>query len=107
MSLDSRLRDIDLFISTVVDKNRPGIDGVIVTQRLNLQDAAIERIKQAFVDAGYVPTWGQLIAESQKMSGQKWYDRFDKELKALYQDNLADDGYYLAQHAAKRAAGLA
>lgn len=53
----------------------------------------IELIKHAFEDAGY-------------LSGQEWYDCFIKGLSELHENKTADDAYYLATHAARRAAGL-
>jgi len=107
MSLDEKLREI------VADMPYP--------------DAAVETIKQAFTDSGYLNSvrmngktivmngkdpLGQVVYWPDKaMTGQEWYDRFEKELehKVIGVGYGGQDALYVFNYvvgAAKKAAGL-
>lgn len=94
----------------------------------------IEEIKQAFIDAGWIDmrklqkNWSEAEEllqgarpddEAELMTGQEWYDRFEKEHKRLLKEKLeqrlAKEGRSvigdfvmkdLADQAAKKAAGI-
>lgn len=76
-----------------------------------------EQIKQAFADAGYeklhekgaYDTMNEAVANMQKdwMTGQEWYDRFEKEFSKLTTENYMTAIYpHEALKAAQKASGL-
>lgn len=57
---------------------------------------AIAQIKQAFADEGYghnlyINKVGKWQPMSGMMTGQEWYDRYQKELEQIQQDTLNDE----------------
>lgn len=80
---------------------------------LFLNDKDITEIKQAFAEAGYINMQGAKVSGpkytvqtyrgdgARMMTGQEWYERFDKELRA-------EDTYSIDEilQAAKRASGI-
>lgn len=63
------------------------------------------KVKQAFIDAGWQSPGGGLRGNS--MTGQEWYDRFEKELEKIgAKDNVRSISGAIAKNAAKKAAGI-
>lgn len=72
-----------------------------------LDDEAIEQIKRAFVDAGYVQYDPRMQFDKYgnlKINGEEWYRRFEKELNAPKTAIFFNMSHIL--NAAKRAAGI-
>lgn len=85
-SLDNKLREI-----------------LIATQPEEIPvtiDEAVDQIKQAFAEAGYVPIVG-FLKDNGWLTGQEWYERFEKQLPPFSLVPFED-----IIEAAKRASGL-
>ena len=95
--IDEKLREI---IVNLLDTGMPNSIS---------QDEAHKQIKQAFADAGYSYQERNLFKGLKLartvMTGQEWYERFDRELDD-YADISGDVSYSDCLKAAKRAAGL-
>lgn len=74
--------------------------------------ATQEELLKAFQDAGYNLYNSKYVSEHERrqggyMTGQEWYDRFEKEVRELPQiEPDVNKLWLLLQQAAKRAAGL-
>jgi hypothetical protein len=63
----------------------------------------VAQIRRAFADGGYkIPLGVTVTPKTVRLTGQEWYDRFEKEIKYKrpYTNNIA------TLEAAKKAAGL-
>lgn len=105
MALDDKLKEIKVY---------PTHNGF-------LPDHALAQIKQAFVEEGYIDFKKEYQVKG-FMTGQEWYDRFEKELGAMvdyYRENLwnsvepspaqkilYEQQNYKILQAARKAAGL-
>lgn len=69
-----------------------------------LDEAAVAQIKQAFADEGYDTFRSKATFGEPLMSGQEWYDRFDRGLEAV--SRLDKELYDQVIFVAKKAAGL-
>ena len=76
-------------------------------------DESVAAIKQAFADEGYrhnlaAGYWSKEAEGKGLMTGQEWYNRFEKELPRLESTiaSIPIDAYHKIHKAAKKAAGL-
>lgn len=109
--LDSRIRGVLNWYFNVANPD--------IGLRVSESNQAIERIKQAFIDAGWRQGQGPyqdamldaIKKEAGLMTGQEWYDRFQDELKGRVFPH-GDTNRYVANavnemlDAAKKAAGI-
>lgn len=78
--------DLDKKIRTVLENA-----GVTYRKDMIAKDAAVDQIKQAFKDAGYLTpqeraTWHDEHFKQGHVTAQEWYDRFEKELEEWFQE---------------------
>ena len=103
MSLDKKLREL------IADAFQDSRDTSLL----------VEHIKQAFADEGWYDLKTTTVNGRKWMSGQEWYEKFEKELKAKYDSfvEFADIDMNVYNHgkeamtlasmeAARKAAGL-
>ncbi len=124
------MTDLDEKLLDILNDN--GLLGVSISGDFSCDyDKVVEKIKQAFKDAGYIcipketrEDWAENDKLFGLMDGQEWYDRFEKELPEPYRTNRELDphghetpnGKYASQgeksmhskalFAARRASGL-
>lgn len=102
-------------MSDLDDKIRGALEGTD-TFVLDPSSEYLGRIKQAFIDAGWLrtvdvslPAVTPYIPEP-LMTGQEWYDRFIRELPAPFPLEAGDPqeavDYYAVKLSAKKAAGI-
>lgn len=111
------MSDLDKKLELILGLHRRDTErkygGRTVGKTLN-DNEALARIKQAFISDGWKDSVfiaeNRAFGDKDKMTGQEWYNRFEKELaKPVESDHLLCGRVICAEHAteaAKRAAGL-
>lgn len=106
------MNDIDdkLWEIFINDSKRKGLHDDSYENYVVTPDVIIPQIKQAFEAAGYLYVPKGVTIEL-RLTGQEWYDRFEKEAEEVeargsYSDDEAWAMYRELVQAAKKAAGL-